>query len=269
VGKSEHQSNSSAFAANNQSLQTGTFVIERRTPDLDQFQVSSRIEILAFLRAAISSHILVTVYFDDDQQFILTRLLAVNPQQEELIFDAASDAHSNTKIRESSHITIVAFLDSIKIQFTASATKDTAFEGMPAFQVNLPGNLLRLQRREAYRARPPLSKPPVLMIPAESDSSPAFRTRIVDISCTGLAFIAPISQPTLSAGMRVPECEMQLDGLPPILTMIELRHIAVYKDGFGREMSRAGCRLLGLNGAAEMSIQRYVNRIAIATKALP
>jgi hypothetical protein len=45
---------------------------------------------------------------------------------------------------------------------------------------------------------------------------------------------------------------------------IEVRRVSVFKDGFGREMCRVGCRLLRISGSAEMAIQRYVNQLDVA-----
>jgi flagellar brake protein len=237
--------------------------------DLEPFQVYSRVDILANMRVLIDQHILATVYFNQGTKFFVTRFLAVNPEFEELIFDLASDYRINEQMKVASNFTVVAFLDHIKVQFSAERAELTQFENAPAYRMRMPRSILRLQRRNAFRARTPLAKSPMALLPAALDrdgKSDTTRVRITDISATGLAFVTPLGRPVLSAGMRLPGCELELSENEKIDADMEVRHVSIYRDGFGREMCRAGCMLLRLSGSAQMSIQRYVNQLAVSER---
>lgn len=120
--------------------------------ELEPYQEYSRIEILANLRVLIDRHVLTTVYFDQGASFIITRILGFTADFEELIFDLSPDAKTNEKLQESSDLTMVAFFNHIKVQFTVNRAVLTQFENAPALRVGLPRSLLRLQRRTAFRA---------------------------------------------------------------------------------------------------------------------
>ncbi len=242
---------------------------EPMVADLEPYQVYSRVEILANMRVLIDQHILATVYFDRGEKFFVTRFLSVNPEFEELIFDLGSDSRVNEQLRSADGLTVVAFLDHIKVQFAADRAELTQFEDAPAFRMRMPRSILRLQRRNAFRARTPLAKSPMAMLPPVPDregKSDTTRVRITDISATGLAFVTPVGKPVLSAGMRLLGCQLEFSENEKIDADMEVRHVSIYKDGFGREMCRAGCMFLRLSGAAQMTIQRYVNQLAVSER---
>ncbi len=235
--------------------------------ELEPYQVYSRIEILANLRVLIDQHVLITVYFNQGASFIITRILGFTADFEELIFDLSPDSRTNEKLQASPDLTFVAVFNHIKVQFTVNRAVLTHFEAAPALRVRLPRSILRLQRRTAYRARTLAANSPDVLLPPIFDGSGTYETgrlRVADISATGFAFVAPIDRPVLSVSMQLTGCELQLYDNESYGVDIEIRRVSLFKDGFGREMCRAGCRLLRISGSAEMAIQRYVNQLDVA-----
>lgn len=235
--------------------------------ELEPFLVYSRIDILANLRVLIDQHVLATVYYDHGASFIVTRFLAINPEFEELIFDLGPDGRNNEKLLESSGLTVVAFLDQIKVQFAVNRAELTQYQGAPAFRVRSPRSILRLQRRTAFRARTLVAPSPYILLSPTIDKAgktDTVRLKVADISATGFAFVTPMGRPILTAGMRLPACLLELEPNHGFDVDVEIRHISVFRDGFGREMCRAGCQLLRISGTTEMAIQRYVNQLAVA-----
>lgn len=234
--------------------------------ELEPYLVYSRVDTLANLRALIDRHVLATVYFNDGANFCLTRFLGLNPEFEELIFDLAPDQRTNQKLLSSEGLTVVAFLDQIKVQFTVNHAELTQFQGAPALRVRTPRSILRLQRRAAFRARTKIIHSPYLLLSHEPNAA---RLRIAEISATGFVFVAPTSQPPLTAGMRLQACVIELESNASFDADIEIRHVSGFKDGSRREMYRAGCRLLNVSGGANMAIQRYVNKLEVAGRQNP
>lgn len=235
----------------------------------EPFLVYSRIEIEANLRALIDDRVLATVYFSEGASFIVTRFLDINPDLDELIFDQAPDVSTNRRMQASGGFIVVAFLDHVKVQFTVSHAELTQFQGAPAFRVRTPASILRLQRRTAFRAHTKLTPSPYLVLSSALDKSGtpnAGRLRIADISATGFAFVAPKGRPELTAGMFQRGSVIELSANESFVADVEIRHVAIFKDAFGREICRAGCRLLQLTGSAEMAVQRYVNKLAVARR---
>jgi flagellar brake protein len=235
--------------------------------DLEPYLVHSPIEILANLRVLIDKRVLATVYFDQETNFILTSFLNINPEFEELIFDLGPDKRANEKLLAADRLIVVAFLDHIKVQFTVNHAELTQFEGGPAFRVRSPNTILRLQRRTAFRVRTHTAKSPYLLlssVPDKFGKSDAARLRVADISATGLAIVAPLGRPILTAGMRLPDCLLELEANASFNVEIEVRHVTIFKDSLGREICRSGCQVLNVSVPREMAIQRYVNQIAVA-----
>lgn len=234
--------------------------------ELEPFLVHSQIEILANLRVLIDQKVLAAVYYDHESSFILTRFLNINPEFEELVFDLGPEHRANEKLLASEGLTVVAFVDHIKVQFSVKRAELTQFENAPAFRVRAPRSILRLQRRAAFRARTQSSPSPYILLPPTPDKfgkSDTARIKIVDISANGFALVAPLGRPVLTSGMQLPRCLLELEATTSFDVDVEIRHVAVTKDGFGREMCRAGCYLLNISSTTEMVIQRYVNRIGV------
>jgi len=227
---------------------------------LEPYVVYSRIDILANLHLLIDRHVLTTVYFNNGENFTLTRFLGVNPEFEELIFDLALDRQTNEKLLASDGLTVVAFLDQIKVQFSVNRAELTQFQGSPSFRVRTPRSILRLQRRAAFRARTQIVHSPYVLL---SSGPNAARLRIADISATGCAFVTQARQPTLAAGMCISGCQLELEVNASFDADIEIRHVSAFQDSFRREMYRAGCRLVNISGDAKLAIQRYVNKLAV------
>jgi c-di-GMP-binding flagellar brake protein YcgR len=235
--------------------------------DLEPYLVHSPIDILATLRALIAKHVPATIYFNGEANFILTSFLNINPEFEELIFDQGPDKRANEKLLAADALTVVAFLDHIKVQFSVKRPERTHFGGAEAFRVRAPKSILRLQRRTAFRARTQLATSPYLLLSSAADrfgKNNAARLRIADISTTGFAIVAPDGRPVLTAGMRLPNCMLELDAGEAFSVEIEIRHVAIFKDSLGREICRSGCEVLNISAPREMAIQRYVNQIAVA-----
>ncbi len=261
------QKMNSGSLANAAHATTVSLLPEPLIGDLEPYLVHSHIDILANLRRLIDQHALVSVYFDQGASFIVTRLLGVNPEFEELIFDLSPDERTNEKLLASSSLTMVAFLNHIKVQFTVNHAELTQFQGGPAFRARSPRSILRLQRRTAFRARTPMARSPYVLLsptPDKSGKSDTSRLRVAEISATGFAFVASKGRPVLTAGLRLPGCLLELQAGESFDVDIDIRHVLMFKDGFGRGMCRAGCRLLNMSGSTEMAIQRHVNQLAAA-----
>ncbi|MCY7388647.1 MAG: flagellar brake protein [Burkholderiales bacterium] len=237
--------------------------------DQEPFLVYSRIDIVANLRVLIDQQVRATVYFNQNEDFIVTRILSMNPEFEELIFDMAMEHRTNEKLLASSGLTVVAFVNHIKVQFSLNRAEVTQWEDSPAFRARTPRSILRLQRRTAFRASTQIANSPYVLLSAAPDKNGRLDTnhlRVVDISATGFAVVAPFGHPVLTIGMKLQQCQLQMAADDAFDVDVEIRHVSVYKDGFGRDMCRAGCSLMRVSGAAEMSIQRYVNRRAVGAK---
>ena len=234
--------------------------LEADALDHERYQVHSRIEIAALLRAVAESHIAVTVYFNQGAEFIVTNVLDVNPEFEELILDLGADDAANRRLLKSTRMTVVTFLDHIRLQFQAQRAEETTHEQLPALRIRLPEMLLRLQRRNFYRIRTPVAKPIAASFPDPADRGRRVSLRIFDLSCGGVALVAGEGEIALEPGTILSDCRIDLPEVGVLNTALEVRNAAKHEEGARMNLRRYGCQFVGLAPALASAVQRYITR---------
>ena len=234
---------------------------EPETPEFEQFQTYSRREIINVLEDIIARNALVTVHFNQGEDSFVTNLLHVNPEFEELVFDAAPDQAMATRLAQSRRISYVTFIDQIKIQFHTELVESTSFDGRPALRTRLPDSLLRLQRRNFYRVPAPAKSTP-LMCEIPLPGAAPVRFAIGDISVGGVGMIAGPALAEFSSGTIFHDCTIELPGHGSFTTSLEIRNNKGLSPGSGNpERFRYGCQFLNLSGPVVSLIQRYINQL--------
>ncbi len=232
---------------------------EPESPDLERFTVYSRAEIVRLLNRLRDEGVLVTAYFDQEPGFVVTALLAVNEEFEEVVFDCAAEAVAQKRLLASKRIVFVAFLDHVKVQFTASLAQATCHQNRPAFRVRMPQQLVRLQRREFFRVHPPLSKPAKCLVPYGEEARQYESLRVLDLSVGGLAVLTYPEKFELPPGKVVDDCLLDLPGVGSVAVRLMVRHVdRVRCDERAR---RCGCEFVDMAPQARVMLQRYVNRL--------
>lgn len=232
------------------------------SPDAERYQVASRLEIIAILRSLIDASALVTVYFGDYGEFILTALLAVNPDFEELIIDYGANEAADRRLLQASRLQFVTQLDHIRIQFPASRAEATAFEGRSAFRVRVPNTIMRLQRREYYRIKTPMVRPLVCALHLdEEDASKKTEIKIFDLSCGGLALLETGSGTKLVPGAVYRQARIDLPDIGSVITDIEVMHLLQTTNKQQQKSTRYGCRFIHVPMAMVTLVQRYINKV--------
>ncbi|MBI3375624.1 MAG: flagellar brake protein [Betaproteobacteria bacterium] len=229
--------------------------------EFERYQVYSRFEIVSLLREVADSHALVTVYFNQGAEFIVTNLLDVNPEFEELIFDLGADDNANRRLLRSERMTAVTFLDHIKLQFSAQHAELTEYEHLPAIRIRLPESLLRLQRRNFFRIRTPVARPILVAATHPLEPGRKLNFRVGDLSCGGVALVAGEGEAGLETGMALPDVRIELPEAGRLMVALEVRNVREHEEGVRRTLRRYGCQFLGLAPSLANSIQRYITRI--------
>jgi c-di-GMP-binding flagellar brake protein YcgR len=230
------------------------------SPELEKYQIYSRTEIIGLMRELIERHVLVTIYFNGGSNFIVTNLLRVNPDFEELVFDCGADAATNRALVRAARFTVVSFLSHVKIQFSGGRMEETAFEGTPALRMRMPESVLRFQRREYFRTRV-TGKPIACHIPAAEKGGKPIAARIIDISCGGAALGNWPEEERRKPDEVIRGCHIELPDVGNIDTALEVRNINEITTPSGIVQVRVGCKFIGLPGPMLTMIQRYVNQL--------
>ncbi|MFM9966839.1 MAG: flagellar brake protein [Burkholderiales bacterium] len=232
--------------------------------DLEKFQVYSRIEMLSVLRAIQTQRVLMTLYFNHGDEFVLTTLLAINPDYEEMVFDAGPDRQLNDRLTKSRRIVGVAFVDNVKVQFNASSAEKISYQGTDAFRLRLPDSVLRLQRRNYFRIPTPIAKPlPCsVSLPANAEQGLAEKTvdlMVLELGCGGLGVAVVPEQMRVDTGTRLEKFSLVLPNEGTVQCAIVVRHISDASKGNVRR-HRLGCQFVDMSAPMAGLVQRYINK---------
>jgi c-di-GMP-binding flagellar brake protein YcgR len=221
----------------------------------------SRPEIIAVLRTLERQQSMITVYFDQGREFILTTILAVYPELQELVLDLGADARANKLLLQAAHLEIEGLEGRIKVQFSAAHAQAAVHNGHAAFRMRIPGAVVRLQRRDAYRMPLPTAKPIKAYLQPFSDRpGQLIEARLVDISCGGVAIILTAVDIPIQIGQVYPACSINLPGAGTVSASLEITYLSEVSLKNGVSQHRAGCRFLRLPSSMQSMIQRYINQ---------
>lgn len=226
---------------------------EPESPSLEPFTVYSAVEVAALLERMKASDAPITVYFDRGGAFSLTSLLAVQAP-DRVVFDSVRD---ESLLLAAVSLTFVSFVDQVKIQFTTGSAVTMLFENAPAFRVPLPGKVLRLQRRDAFRVRTLVGKPAYCLVPYGPGGRQYEKLQLLDISVGGVAVLTQPKKFQLPVDRRITDCYLDLPGIGSVSVGLQVRHIKPGADG--KTGGTAGCEFVNLGNQARNQIQRYVN----------
>lgn len=246
---------------------------EPESRDLDRFMIISRVEILAMLRQLVDSSNLITCYFDRHAGFVVTTLLAVNPEFEELVLGMPSDADAMRRLLAADELVFVTFVGQIKVQFRAKKADSTLHHEKPAFRVRLPRDLLRLQRRDFFRVNSLLTQPAVCLVPypmvqAGKEAPTTYeKLKVLNLSVGGVAVLTHPDRLALRIGQTLRDCYLDLPGIGQVAISLTVKHLdAVPKNPAAR---CCGCEIVLMPPQARMMLQRYINKIDLEQRKSP
>ncbi len=237
--------------------------------DYSKYLLHSKKEILFILRAMRDKGSLITVYFNQGNDFLLTTLLSVSADGNAMLIDPGSNAEMNRKALASEKLVFIATHDKVKIQFTVKHLAPTEHAGREAFRAAIPDELLRLQRREFYRLTAPIAHPLRCSIPVKmaDGSQTVFETTVIDISGGGLGVMAPPEGVEFETDHLFENCRIELPEVGTVLATLRVRNVFEFTLRSGAKTKRSGCEFVDLPGNMLTLIQRYIIRIERERKA--
>lgn len=228
-------------------------------PDISNYMIHSRMEIIYILRALQHKNELVTAYFNQGKDFILTSIIDVDPETDTIIFDYGANELLNKRILESDKIILVTTQDKVKVQFVTGRMQEVEYLGRPAFRAKLPDELLKLQRREYYRLATPVVNPIKCSFTLPDNT----KTEIViaDISLGGIAIVHYQEKMQLEIGDHFSACRIILPDVGRVTTDVEIRNEQEITMKNGAKNHRAGCMFINLHSSQQAMIQRYIIKL--------
>lgn len=237
--------------------------------DDSPYLVDSRMEILGILRAIAQKKALITAHFPRSTDFILTSILDISEDGEEVFLDYGANEELNHKALASGGVVCTTNQDRVKVQFATGGLEQVWYGGGPAFRIDLPAKLLRMQRREYYRITIPVTQPLKCIIPSPLGPDRTLAPRgagaaeiiVLDISLGGIAVIDHHYLVHLDPGVVLPNCRIELPEVGEITVIIEVCNTFEMTLKNGLSCKRSGCRFLDIQNPARTLVQRYILKL--------
>jgi len=227
------------------------------TEEERRFLIESPVEIAHILQATLLKGSPVSAYYKPDE-FVLTTLVAVEPELDRLVFRAPQDPVQTKLITSSPEVTFVTSQDRITIKFHVDRVETTTHEGSPALVTPLPLALVRLQRREYFRVACPPGIPLKCMIPFTT-KGPAQKAEMMvnDLSMGGVSLSNQHPGLKLEPGKIYKDCAFSLPDVGAFNTALEVVNAYEVTLQDGTNVKRAGCRFVNPPPAGLAKVQRY------------
>lgn len=226
--------------------------------DSERYMLRHPHEIERILRRIMESKTPVAIYDMHGRDFILSSIVSIDPEEGVLYIEQGSGQQFNERLSDSDHITCVTTLEKVHIQFTAREIHPLTIEDEAVFRIPLPGELMRLQRREYYRLGTSVINP----VRCSINTPQGFiDTVVVDISIGGMGVLAYEGASLLHPGDGYHGCRIALPDVGEFAISLKVRSTFDLTLKNGRVTHRAGCQFIDLPPSVETEIQRYINRV--------
>jgi c-di-GMP-binding flagellar brake protein YcgR len=228
----------------------------------ERFRVDSRLEIASILATLVERGVLVSVTFGRD--VVNTVLLAVDAAAGEIVFDAGQSAEVNARLEAASRVAFDTSLERIRIRFRGGAVTPRTWQGAPAFACAMPATLVRLQRRDYFRAHVPLASSLRCAVrTAGADGTPpaSLTLRVLDVSVTGIALADAPTGFAPAPGTRLDGARLAL-ATGSLDVDLEVMYCRAPAPGSASGAPlRIGCRFVDLPPRGQALIQRCINAL--------
>jgi c-di-GMP-binding flagellar brake protein YcgR len=227
----------------------------------ERFHIAGLTAIQFTLSGYAEHKVAFTVQFAEGREHFLTTLLAVDAEQGWLIIDCSGSADLNERFPESGRNVFVARPGGIHVQFSSGPARKISFEGAPAFAVDLPKFIMRMQRRECFRIETPRVRP--LQFHARLPGNELLTLPAHDISVAGIGLNAS-NDYGLSQGLSLANCRFALpEDEHDVFLEAAVRHITALETRAGVTQYRLGLQFSNLPRAEENRLQRYIAHLEL------
>lgn len=235
----------------------------------EKYTLHSAKEILALLHGIKHAHVLITAHFDHDKHSMLTAILDVRDSDGTMVLDYGANMRLNRRMLNSGKVLFDTVYNKVKVQFSVHHVVKTLYEKQEAFRGKIPASVLRLQKREYYRADTPIIKPLQCTIPIQNEeqseddhsSYDVCEANVVNISVGGVSIVDFPEQVSVTHGMIFSHCRIMLPGVGTLVVDMEVVNVYAVEVKAGGKTRRYGCRFINMDDGLQSMAQRYIIKL--------
>lgn len=226
--------------------------------ELEKFSTNNRREIVFYLRQLINEGERISVMFGGGNENILTILLDIDEENNQLIFDWGGSETVNEKLLRSDRNFFICAPHGVKNHFLVGPVREVSYQKRRAFATRLPDHYTRLQRREFFRLVLPITRRPICTVPMENDKT--VQLLVVDISIGGIAAELPGTALPFSRNQILPRARLELKGIGILEVDLLVCNTGEVQRG-EKTSARVGCNFVKLSQAKENQLQRFITDV--------
>lgn len=239
-----------------------TLVSDHENDDLNPFRVRSRREVIALLRSIGERNQLVRMVINHGADTIVTSILNIDETNDTVLLDCAPTAIMNQRVLDSKRLSFETVLENIRILFTAPSAEACIYENLPAFVIDLPTSVIRLQRREFYRVPTPLTAPVSCIVPYTKEGvTTDIATTLHNISGGGISIVDEKKLLGTAIGTTYDNCKIDLPGSGVISVSLQVRNVLELTLTNGKSINRLGCEFIRPSNGTLAVVQKYITKI--------
>ncbi len=232
------------------------------TENQEQFQITSRREIVSFLRSISEKKQLISLFINDNADVVVTSILEVDAENDTVIIDCSMQEDQNRRIVAAKGVSFETTLDQIRILFSTDKVETCMHDNLPALTIHIPESMLRLQRREFYRINTPLNNPVRCVLPLPDDLGGYLTTfPLVDISGGGAGILDDNMLLDDAIGRNYKACRIELPDVGIILMTLQVRNSRILTLFNNKKTRRLGCIFVDIPKPMLSHVQRYIMKL--------
>lgn len=220
---------------------------------LSRYLVEGPLAMKAVLDDLLRERALITLHSAaNPDEFVVSQLLRADGNSIRLDF-ITDESRRNALL--AAGVVVVAFLDRIKIQFECHRPQLSEHDGLSVLVCQMPPRMYRIQRRDAFRVRPPVRRPVECVVRPMQGVERTYR--VLDVSASGVALMSGPDCEAPRGGEIWRHCRLEISGYAPIPCDLEVRFVS---EGLLGEAagSRVGCEFHHPTPETQRAIQIYV-----------
>ena len=222
----------------------------------EDFTIYGVNKVIDKLRMLQKGRRIITAYFDEGRQSLMTAIIDLLPEKNLLILDYGPNDEINKQLLASPKIIFKANLNGVTAQFSVRGLQNATYQKQSVFACSIPEQMLWIQRRDTYRVRTQYNSSITVALTFESGRSK--HSQVLDISAGGLSIEDAEMDEEFALGKVFEGCTLELGDFGEGRVAMEVRdHLPMrrHKSSSGR---RIGFMFHKLPHDLEARIQRFI-----------
>jgi c-di-GMP-binding flagellar brake protein YcgR len=223
---------------------------------LEEFRISSPRDVGMLLKQLLDGSIQLSLHSSDGQIYT-SAIWSLDSSRATIGFNADPNDPAMQAVLHSPEITVVGYLDSVKVQFELRHPVLVHGNRASVLSCPFPREMFRFQRRNAFRVRPLMRTAPMAKLRHPDMEDNEIALRIIDLSIGGCALFLPADIPMISAGVTLAGVRMELDDDTRLDVNLCLQHVtSINNEGRG---VRLGFEFVRPGGDTVRTLQRFID----------